>query len=207
MNQIIEHSNLKSLLKKIHQKGAVSVGLEEGDRFINAMSGITDTCKSFSKEDIRKLYREFLLILEEVFITKETHFDASKISSRMLIQQLIGRENAQKFKSVTAIIHIILTLCVKISVESKVESLMSKYEQHFYSKRQLREDQTFDEMEIAENGPEFVHADKLLSFAMDKYWTEKSSVGGSWKFCHKSEDIRTASKNSEVVKTKFPFMK
>ena len=64
-------------------------------KFINAMSAITDTCKSFSKEDIRKLYREFLLILEEVFITKETHFDASKISSRMLIQQLIGRENAQ----------------------------------------------------------------------------------------------------------------
>ena len=124
VNQIIEHSrticNLKSLLKKIHQKGAVSVGLEEGDRFINAMSAITDTCKPFPKEDIRKLYREFLLILEEVFITRKTHFDASKISSRMLIQQLIGRENAQKLKNVTVIIHIILSACVKISVESIV---------------------------------------------------------------------------------------
>ena len=68
-------------------------------------------------------------------------------------------------------------------------------------------------MEIAENGPEFVHADKLLTCAIDKYWTDKSSEGGSWQFCHKSEDIRTFSKNSKVVqkllnvKAKFPFMK
>ena len=56
-------------------------------------------------------------------------------------------------------------------------------------------------MEIAENGPEFVHADKLLSSAMDKYWKNKDG-----------KDIRTYSNQSKVVekqlkvKSKLPFM-
>ena len=56
-------------------------------------------------------------------------------------------------------------------------------------------------MEIAENGPEFVHADMLLSSAMDKYW--KNKVG---------KDIRTYSNQSKVVekqlkvKAKLTFM-
>ena len=47
-------------------------------------------------------------------------------------------------------------------------------------------------MEIAENGPEFVHADKLLSSAMEKYWKNKDG-----------EDIRTYSNQSEVVEKQF----
>ena len=52
----------------------------------------------------------------------------------------------------------------------------------------------------------------LLSLAMDKYWKEKDSADGTWHFCHKSNDIRTYSKESKVVKKllnvkpKFPFM-
>ena len=47
-------------------------------------------------------------------------------------------------------------------------------------------------MEIAENGPEFVHADKLLSSAMEKYWKNKDG-----------EDIRTYSNQSKVVEKQF----
>ena len=77
-----------------------------------------------------------------LFPQKKTHFDASKISSRMLIQQLIfiGREYVQKVKNVTAIIYIILTPCVKMSVESVVETLVSMYEHNFRPSRQLDED-------------------------------------------------------------------
>ena len=95
------------------------------------MSTITDSCKSFSKEAIRNLYHEFFLLLEEVFIPNGTHFDASKISSRLLIQQLIEKEKAQKSKNVSVITHIILTACVKISVEGVVETLVSRYDGHF----------------------------------------------------------------------------
>ena len=107
-------------VKKIHQKRAVLVGLEEGERFINARSAMSDSCKSFSKEDIRKL-PWIPFTLKEVFITQKTHFDDSKISSRMLIQQLLGKKKAQKFRNLSVIIHIILTAYVKISVESAVE--------------------------------------------------------------------------------------
>ena len=66
-------------------------------------------------------------------------------------------------------------------------------------------------MEIAENGPELVHANKLLTCAMNKYWKDMSP-DGIWHFCHKSEDIRSYSKKSKVVqkymnvKEKLPFM-
>ena len=67
-------------------------------------------------------------------------------------------------------------------------------------------------MEIAENGPELVHADKIITSAMNKYWQDKSRDGG-WHFCHKTDDIRTYNKSSKVIekflksKPKFPFMK
>ena len=56
---------------------------------------------------------------------------SSKISSRRLIPQLIGKEKSQKFKNMSAITHNILTACVKISVEGVVETLVSGYEHHF----------------------------------------------------------------------------
>ena len=59
-------------------------------------------------------------------------------------------------------------------MESVVESLVSRDETHFDAKRQLTEIHALDEMLIAENGPDIVHADKLLIFAMDKYCKEKS---------------------------------
>ena len=62
----------------------------------------------------------------------------------------------------------ISTAVVKISVESVVESLVSRYENHFDSGRQLNEDRALDEMEISENGPELVKADVVLTAAMNK---------------------------------------
>ena len=57
VKQMIEPSSnicdLKLLQEKIHQKGVVLVGLEEGERFINVMSVIIDSYKFFSKKDIR----------------------------------------------------------------------------------------------------------------------------------------------------------
>ena len=62
---------------------------------------------------------------------------------------------------------------VKLSVAIVVESLLSRFEVHFDANRQLKEAQALEEMEIAENGPEFVHADRLLANSMEKYWKNK----------------------------------
>ena len=80
------------------------------------------------------------------------------------------------------------------------------------SKRQLNKTTAFEEMEIAENGPELAHAGNIIASAMDNYWKEKSS-DGKWHFCHKTDDIRTYKKNSKDVqksltaKPKLVFMK
>ena len=77
---------------------------------------------------------------------------------------------------------------VKISVESDVESLVSRYEKHFKIDRQLDETQAEHEMEISENGPLISHADKLLNKAMNSYWKTHGGVGGEWHFTRKGTD-------------------
>ena len=105
--------------------------------------------------------------------------------------------------------HSICTAAAKVSVESVVESLVSRYVEHFDSKRQVKEDYALDEMEIAENGPNLPNADKILASAMDKYWQAKGE-GIDWHFCHKTEDVKTYTGTSKVVdrlmKTKLIFL-
>ena len=73
------------------------------------------------------------------------------------------------FTGIELTLHNITTAAVKISVESVVESLVSTYETHFDANIQLKEIHALDEMIIAENEPDIVHADKLLRSSMDKY--------------------------------------
>ena len=48
-------------------------------------------------------------------------------------------------------------------------------------------------MEIAENGPLLIHADRILKNAIDKYWSNTET--GKWHFVSKaSDDLKTTSK-------------
>ena len=133
----------------------------------------------------------------------------TELDNKKLIKLLLGKEGLCDGIELT--LQSVVTAAVKISVESVVESLVSRYETHFDKKRQLKEEYALEEMEIAENGPDFVHADKILVSAMGKYWQEMSK-DRVWHFCHKTSDIRTYTKSSKVVekflksKPKFPFM-
>ena len=59
------------------------------------------------------------------------------------------------------IIHCLLSVAVKYSVESSVESLISRYEVHFGPERQLEQENAHMEMYTAENGPILV---QVLSY-------------------------------------------
>ena len=83
--------------------------------------------------------------------------------------------------NVRVIVHIILSACVKTSVESVAETLVSRYENHFTSSRQLTEENALDEMVIAEN-------DNLLERAMNKYWVQNSE-NGKWHFIRECNNI------------------
>ena len=75
-----------------------------------------------------------------------------------------------------------------------MESLVSRYEKHFHSSRQLTEEHALEEMEIAENGPLLQHAAPLLERTMNSYWK-----GGEWNFVRRTSDIRSYTRGSSKV--------
>ena len=92
---------------------------------------------------------------------------------------------------------------------------MSRYENHFDSRRSKDEDTSSQEFEIAVNGPNLAHCDRVVCEAMDKYWREKSKEGlGECHFYKVSviEKLRKYDGKSEVLhrmmneKNNLPFM-
>ena len=79
---------------------------------------------------------------------------------------------------------------VRISVESVVESLVSRCDNHFKSSRQRTEEHALEEMIIAGNGPLLQDADSILEKAMENYW-ESGEKDGEWHFIRRSQNIRS----------------
>ena len=125
--------------------------------------------------------REFVTILEDVFVSNARQFDVSK--------------GCTKFKGVRIVVHFILFACLRKFIESIVESLVSRYVNHFSSFRQPNEGNALDEIIISENGPNLHKADDILERAInrycsDKYWSENSQ-NGKWHFILSGENIMT----------------
>ena len=118
-------------------------------------------------------------------------------------------EMFQNLNFVEITIQGIICATVKLSVESVVESVVSRYERHFNKGRQLSEENALDEMEIAENGPTLFKADRLLQSAMNKYW-RTTTKNGKWHFLRSSTLTFTNSGQtvSKLMKkpSKFPIM-
>ena len=179
-------SDIKSLVSKIQEKGAVLVGFEESNKFITAARAITGTIKTISDKDLRSSYREFITLVESKIIKPAGK--SPKWENKELIKSLLVKDKSNAFVNCRVIIHIIASAAVKVSVESVVESIVSRYEDHFKPSRQPTEEHSLDEMVIAENGPYLHHADSILESAMDKYWSENTE-SGKWHFLRNSEDI------------------
>ena len=67
------------------------------------------------------------------------NFDPSILGSKEIIQSILKKENMALFRNGKVIIHLICVACVKVSVESVVEILVSRYEKLFDSSRQPTE--------------------------------------------------------------------
>ena len=78
-------------------------------------------------------------------------------------------------------IHLICVACIKVSVESVLGSLVSRYEKHFDFSRQPTKQHSLDEIIIAENEPLLHHADEILERAMNQYW-RVANRNGKWHF-------------------------
>ena len=87
-----------------------------------------------------------------------------------------------------SIIHCLLAMAVKYSLESIVESLISRYQVHFDKSHQLGEEKAHMEMFMSMNGPVLVRADPLLKRAMDKFFKDKNPRwDGAWRMYHSDE--------------------
>ena len=106
---------------------------------------------------------------------------------------------------------------MKHSCESVLESFVSRYENHFDSRRSTDEETSNEEFEIAVNGPSLAHCDGIVQEAMDKYWKDKSKNGkfaDEWQFYKKSvlEKLNSLENNwvdlNKMMKqkNKFPYM-
>ena len=171
-------SDIKSLVSKIQEKGAVLVGFEESQKFTTAARAITGTIKTISDKDLRSSYREFIILVESKIIKPAGK--SPKWENKELIKSLLVEDKSN--------IHIIASAAVKLSVECVVKSIVSRYEDHFKPSRQPTEEHSLDEMVIAENGPYLHHADSILESAMDMYLSENTE-SGNWHFLRNSEDI------------------
>ena len=77
---------------------------------------------------------------------------------------------------------------MKHSCESVLESFVSRYENHFDSRRSTDEETSNQEFQIAVNNPNIAYCDGIGQEAMDKYWKDKSKdgkVGGERHFYKK----------------------
>ena len=111
---------------------------------------------------MKQNYRDFLLVLEKHIKTNAK----SKYDSKELIREFLNTE-LKFYTGIEVTIQSICAAAIKISVESDVESLVSRYERHFKVDRQLDEKRADDEMVISENGPALQHADRIFS---KEYW-------------------------------------
>ena len=113
------------------------------------------------------------------------------------------------------IIHSICVSAVKMSVESVVESLTSKFEIHFNKFRNVNEDTAHNEMMISVNGPSPARCDTVVMEAMKRHFKGQHGI---W-FVRRSNDISLFESdsvglcnNSKVInrmlqeKSRQPFM-
>ena len=96
-----------------------------------------------------------------------------------IIKQFFAPSN-NLFEGIEMIMQAMATAAVKQSCESILESMVSRYENHFSSNRNMAEESINHEFFVAVNGPSLGRCDKVVEKAMDKYWRSKKQPG--WHF-------------------------
>ena len=165
---MIEHCRVICGLKSLLEN-SVRLGLKGAKTFLNAARNITGSVATVDDGDLMNHCRMFVANLETQFMKSCKKIDHSILDTKEIIQTILKKENIALFRNVKVIIHLICVACAKVSVESVVESLVSRYEKHFDSSRQPTEQHSLDEMIIAENRPLLHHTDEILERAMNQY--------------------------------------
>ena len=153
-------------------------GTLTADVFVDSARKITNTVVDIPESILKMNYMNFLVVLENHTQNKEK----GTFGSKDLIRDFLDSK-LKLFTGIEITIQSICAAAVKVSVESDVESLVSRYEKHLKVDRQLEEEAAEEEMEISENGPILAKADKIVNKAMKKY--RKANGSGECHFIRK----------------------
>ena len=185
-------TDVASLSNDVKEYGHVTVGLQRSKDFIKAARKLTSTLNDIQDEQLECAFNRFLKRLQEAQAEK------SDASSKEIIKMFLAE--SKLYTDVEVIMQCICTAAVKVSVESSVESLVSRFESHFGKDRQLSEENSLEEMLIAENGPILVHADPIIKRSLDSYFKEHNpNHDGAWHFVKTKSRIYGNTQKSIVL--------
>jgi hypothetical protein len=194
IEDIRQISDLNALAARVKQHGAVTVGLQESEAFLEKMLLLTNTLDAIPEAEIKSSFKNFVRCFEEYIKEK----DVKDIDNKEVYKDFLS-STMKLYKGNEVMMHCLSTVAVKYSVESSVESLISRYEVHFDKKRQLTEENAHQEMVIAENGPVLVHATPLLTRALDKYFLNETK-SSDWHFFSTDENRFNLTEASKTIK-------
>ena len=186
-----------ALSVKLKQTGSspVKVAATEYPKFRDAIHKVpVDSILEIEDEELKLQFKIFIDRLQ----CMTNNFDElklKKIDSKELIKKFMDPAGGL-FKGIEMIMQAVSVCAVKHSCESVLESFVSRYENHFDSRRNTEENSSNEEFVIAVNGPNLAHCDSVVREAMNDYW---GSRGGEWHFIKRSVMEKLDCKDSVVL--------
>ena len=156
-------TDVSSLAMKIKNRGVQLVWMLESMDFAKTAHILDRNLRQVPLMHIQAEFRVYLDRLEEE--TKKYSIQEVKdIDSKEFIKNFLAKP--ELFKNIEMVMQAISVGCIKLSVESVAESIISKYNLHNNPLRRISEETAQGEMFISYNGPKFGKSDKLLSEAI-----------------------------------------
>ena len=204
--------DLKSAAKLIKQEGGVVTGVKLSGKFAESAKKLTPTLSDIDPAVLGDAFKKCILKLESN-VAKMSKYDIDEIDCKELIKFFLN--NNFEDIDIKLVIHCFCVAAIKFSVESSVESLVSRYESHFTKGRQLGEEEADFEMYISENGPLLHKADPIIKRSLDSYFKEHNKgrfgmSGGKWHFITTGSVLPNQQKSKTVERqlkwqSKLPF--
>ena len=151
----------------------IKVAATEFPKFKKAVDAVPITSlQPVPVEELRRQYRVFLEGLSQM-TSKLGKEELKGMDSKEIIKNFFDPAG-KEFVDIEMVMQAIAVCSVKHSCESVLESFVSRYENHFDSRRSTDEETSNQEFEIAVNGPSLAHCDTVVREAMDDNWRRKA---------------------------------
>ena len=155
---------------KIKNRSVQLVWMLESMEFAKTSHVIDRNLRQVPLTDIQTQFRVFLdRLLEET--SSLSLKEAQELDSKELIRSFLKKPHL--YENIEMVMQAICVGCIKLSVESVAESMISKYNIHNNELRCISEETAQLEMFVAYNGPEIGDSDKLLSEALSEHFKPK----------------------------------